>query len=283
MLQLLQDPVAATVVAAIVGLCVGSFLNVVIHRLPRMLERGWQEQCAELRDETPAPAPRYNLVVPRSACPACGHAIGALENIPVVSWLVLGGKCKACKAPISARYPAVEVLGGGLAALAVWHFGPTWQALAACAFLWTLLALTFIDFDTQLLPDDLTLPLLWAGLLANVYGLFVPLREAVIGAIAGYLTLWSIYWLFKLIRGKEGMGYGDFKLLAALGAWLGWKMLPMIVLGSSLVGAFIGITLVVMKGRDHNVPLAFGPYLAIAGMIALFYGPAIVKVYFPAG
>ena len=283
MLQLLQDPVAATVVAAIVGLCVGSFLNVVIHRLPRMLERGWQEQCAELHGETPPPAPRYNLVVPRSACPACGHKIGALENIPVVSWLVLGGKCKACKAPISARYPAVEILGGGLAALALWHFGPGWQGVAACGFLWTLLALTFIDFDTQLLPDDLTLPLLWGGLLANVHGLFVPLREAVIGAIAGYLTLWSIYWLFKLIRGKEGMGYGDFKLLAALGAWLGWKMLPMIVLGSSLVGALIGITLVVMKGRDHNVPLAFGPYLAIAGMVELFYGPALVKVYFPAG
>ena len=283
MLQLLQDPVAATVVAAIVGLCVGSFLNVVIHRLPRMLERGWQDQCAELRGETPAPAPRYNLVVPRSACPACGHAIGALENVPVVSWLVLGGKCKACKAPISARYPAVEILGGALAALAIWHFGPTWQGLAACGFLWTLLALTFIDFDTQLLPDDLTLPLLWGGLLANLYGLFVPLREAVVGAIAGYLVLWSIYWLFKLIRGKEGMGYGDFKLLAALGAWLGWKTLPMIVLGSSLVGAFIGITLVVMKGRDHNVPLAFGPYLAIAGMIALFYGPTLVKLYFPAG
>ncbi len=283
MLQLLADPAAATVVAAIVGLCVGSFLNVVIHRLPKMLERGWQDQCAELRGETPAPAARYNLVVPRSACPACGHAIGAVENVPVVSWLALGGKCRGCKARISVRYPVVEILGGALAALAIWHFGPTWQGVAACAFLWTLVALTFIDFDTQLLPDDLTLPLLWGGLLANVYGLFVPLPEAVAGAMAGYLVLWSIYWIFKLVRGKEGMGYGDFKLLAALGAWLGWKTLPMIVLGSSLVGACIGITLVVVKGRDHNVPLAFGPYLAIAGMIALFFGPALVRVYFPAG
>ncbi|MCC6868290.1 MAG: prepilin peptidase [Burkholderiales bacterium] len=283
MLQLLADPVAATVVAAVVGLCVGSFLNVVIHRLPKMLERGWQEQCAELRGETPASAPRYDLVAPRSACPACGHAIAAIENVPVVSWLALRGKCKGCQARIPARYPVVELLGGAFAALAIWHFGPTWQGLAACAFLWTLVALTFIDFDTQLLPDDLTLPLLWGGLLANLHGLFVPLQEAVIGAMAGYLVLWSIYWIFKLVRGKEGMGYGDFKLLAALGAWLGWKTLPMIVLGSSLVGAAIGITLVVVKGRDHNVPLAFGPYLAIAGMIALFFGPALVRVYFPAG
>jgi leader peptidase (prepilin peptidase)/N-methyltransferase len=220
-------------------------------------------------------------MVPRSACPACGHKITAAENIPVVSWLALRGKCSACGAAISARYPLVELLGGLLAAGAIYRFGPTWQGIAACAFLWTLLALTFIDFDTQLLPDDLTLPLLWGGLLANLYGLFVPLREAVIGAIAGYLTLWTIYWLFKLIRGKEGMGYGDFKLLAALGAWLGWKMLPLIVLGSSVVGAFIGISLVVFKGRDHNIPLAFGPYLAIAGMIALFFGTALVKIYLP--
>jgi leader peptidase (prepilin peptidase)/N-methyltransferase len=279
--QFLLDPAVAMVVAAAVGLCIGSFLNVVIHRLPRMLDRGWQDQCAELRGETPAPQPRYNLMVPRSACPACGHKITSAENIPVVSWLALRGKCSACGVTISARYPLVELLGGLLAVGAVYRFGPTWQGVAACAFLWTLLALTFIDFDTQLLPDDMTLPLLWGGLLANLYGLFVPLREAVIGAIAGYLTLWTIYWLFKLIRGKEGMGYGDFKLLAALGAWLGWKMLPLIVLGSSVVGAAIGISLVVLKGRDHNIPLAFGPYLAIAGMIALFWGPTLVKIYFP--
>jgi len=279
--QALLDPVFATVFAAIVGLVVGSFLNVVIHRLPKMLERGWQDQCAELRGEAPEPRPRYNLVVPRSACPSCGHMITAAENVPVLSWLALRGKCSACGTKISARYPMVEILGAILAAAAVWRFGPTWQGVAACAFLWTLLALTFVDFDTQLLPDDLTLPLLWGGLLASLFGLFAPLRDAVIGAMAGYLVLWTIYWLFKLIRGKEGMGYGDFKLLAALGAWLGWKALPLIILGSSVVGAFIGISLVVFKGRDHNVPLAFGPYLAIAGMLALFFGEPIIKVYFP--
>jgi len=275
------EPAVAMVLAAVVGLCVGSFINVVVHRLPRMLEHGWQDQCAELRGEAPEDRPRYNLMVPRSACPACGHKITAGENIPVVSWLLLRGKCSGCGAAISARYPLVELLGGLTAVCAIAKFGPTWQGLAATAFLWTLLALTFIDFDTQLLPDDLTLPLLWGGLLANTFGLFAPLRDAVIGAIAGYLALWSIYWLFKLIRGKEGMGYGDFKLLAALGAWLGWKVLPLIILGSSVVGAAIGITLVVMKGRDHNVPLAFGPYLAIAGMLALFFGQPIMKLYFP--
>jgi len=277
----LLEPAVAMVLAAVVGLCVGSFINVVVHRLPRILEHGWQDQCAELRGEAPEHRPRYNLMVPRSACPACGHKITAGENIPVVSWLLLRGKCSGCGAAISARYPLVELLGGLTAVCAIAKFGPTWQGLAATAFLWTLLALTFIDFDTQLLPDDLTLPLLWGGLLANTFGLFAPLREAVIGAIAGYLALWSIYWLFKLIRGKEGMGYGDFKLLAALGAWLGWKVLPLIILGSSVVGAAIGITLVVMKGRDHNVPLAFGPYLAIAGMLALFFGQPIMKLYFP--
>jgi leader peptidase (prepilin peptidase)/N-methyltransferase len=279
--QYLLDPTVALYVAAVVGLCVGSFLNVVIHRLPKMMDRAWATECAELRGEATSPGPRYNLVVPRSACPSCGHRITALENVPVVSWLVLRGRCSQCKTAISARYPAVELLGGIVAVAAVWKFGPTWQALAACGLLWTLLALTFIDFDTQYLPDDLTLPLLWAGLIANLNGLFTTLPEAVTGAVAGYLTLWSIYWLFKIIRGKEGMGYGDFKLLAALGAWLGWKMLPLIVLGSSVVGAFIGIGLVVLKGRDHNVPLAFGPYLAIAGMIALFWGQPLVRVYFP--
>ena len=267
--------------ALLIGLCVGSFLNVVIHRLPKMLERGWQAQCAELRGENPAPGPAYNLVVPRSACPACGAPITALQNIPVVSWLVLGGRCAGCKAPISARYPVVEVLGGLLAACAVWRFGVTAQGIAACVFLWSLLALTMIDFDTQLLPDSITLPLLWAGLIANLWHTFASLPDAVVGALAGYLSLWSIYWLFKLIRGKEGMGYGDFKLLAALGAWLGWQLLPVIVLLSSVVGAGIGISLIVFKGRDHSVPLAFGPYLAIAGAIALFFGSTLVKLFFP--
>ena len=281
MTSLLLDPAAAPFVAAVVGLCVGSFLNVVIHRLPQMLERGWQSECAELRGEAPAVLARYNLMVPRSKCPSCGHGITALENIPVISWLALRGKCSACAAPISARYPLVEILGGALAGFAILHFGPTWQGLAACGLLWALLALTFIDFDTQLLPDDITLPLLWAGLAVNAFGLFVPLRDAVIGAMAGYLSLWIIYWLFKLIRGKEGMGYGDFKLLAALGAWLGWQILPIIVLLSSVVGAFIGISLVAFKGRDHNIPLAFGPYLAIAGVVALFFSSTLLRTFFP--
>jgi len=273
-------PYGVFVLAGIVGLCVGSFLNVVIHRVPKMLERGWAAQCAELRGETPAVLPASNLVVPRSACPSCGHGITALENVPLLSWLVLKGKCSSCGAAIAGRYPAVELLGAALAVAAIWRFGPTWQAVAACVLLWTLVALTFIDFDSQLLPDNLTLPLLWAGLLANMFDLFVPLKTAVIGAVAGYLSLWVVYWLFKLIRGKEGMGYGDFKLLAALGAWLGWQMLPLIVLLSSVVGATIGIMLIVFRGREHGVPLAFGPYLAIAGAIALFFGQALTKMYF---
>jgi len=276
-----MDPVVATVIAAVAGLCVGSFLNVVIHRLPKMLERGWEAQCAELRGETVPPADAYNLVVPRSACPKCGAPITALQNIPVVSWIALGGKCAGCKTPISGRYPTVEILGGLVAAAAIWRFGATVQGFAACGLLWSLLALTMIDFDTQLLPDGITLPLLWGGLIANLWGTFAPLHDAVIGAIAGYLSLWSIYWLFKLIRGKEGMGYGDFKLLAALGAWLGWQLLPVIVLLSSVVGAFIGITLILFKGRDHSVPLAFGPYLAIAGAIALFFGQTLMRTYYP--
>jgi leader peptidase (prepilin peptidase)/N-methyltransferase len=274
----------AVLLAGLVGLCVGSFINVVIHRLPKMLDRAWREQCAELTDAEPPEQPRYNLVVPRSQCPACGHRISALENVPVVSYLFLRGRCSACAAPISARYPLVELLTGALTVAAVLRFGVTPAAGSACLLLWSLIALTFIDFDTQLLPDSITLPLLWAGLLANLAGWSpgVALRDAVVGAIAGYLVLWSVYWAFKLIRGKEGMGYGDFKLLAALGAWLGWQMVPAIVLLASLVGAVIGIGLVVFKGRDHQVPLAFGPYLAIAGAIALFVGKPLVALYFPA-
>ena len=277
----MADPVFATLTALFVGLCIGSFLNVVIHRLPKMLERGWQAQCAELRGEVPSVEPAYNLVVPRSACPACGKQITALQNIPIVSWIALRGRCAKCNAAISPRYPVVEAMGGLLAACAIWRFGATPQGLAACVLLWSLLALTMIDFDTQLLPDGITLPLLWAGLIVNLWGVFTSLPEAVIGAVAGYLSLWTIYWLFKLIRGKEGMGYGDFKLLAALGAWLGWQVLPVIVLLSSVVGAIIGIALIVFKGRDHNVPLAFGPYLAIAGALALFFGPVLVRLVFP--
>jgi len=275
----LLDPAVALPAAAVIGLCVGSFLNVVIHRLPKMMERGWADQCAELAGREPEAKPRYDLMVPRSACPSCGHAITALENVPVVSWLALRGRCRACKAPISPRYPVVELVAGALAVAAIWQFGAGWKGLAACAFLWTLLALAFIDADTQLLPDDLTLPLLWGGLLANLFGLFVPLASAVIGAIAGYLVLWAVYWLFKLIRGKEGMGYGDFKLLAALGAWLGWSMLPQIVLVSSVLGAAGGILTIVLKGRDKTVPMPYGPWLAGAGGIALFFGPAINAMY----
>jgi leader peptidase (prepilin peptidase)/N-methyltransferase len=280
----LTDPLVAAFVGGIVGLCVGSFLNVVIHRLPKMLDRGWRAQCAELSGEPPSEQPPYNLITPRSQCPACGHRIGAFENIPVVSFLFLRGRCSACAVPISARYPIVELLTGALTVAAVLRFGVTPAAAAACLFLWSLIALTFIDFDTQLLPDSITLPLLWSGLLANVAGFLpgVSLRDAVIGAIAGYVALWTIYWLFKLIRGKEGMGYGDFKLLSALGAWLGWQMLPLIVLLSSFVGAIIGIGLVVFKGRDHQIPLAFGPYLAIAGVIALFFGRSLISLYLPA-
>jgi leader peptidase (prepilin peptidase)/N-methyltransferase len=275
------DTQLAVVAALLVGLCVGSFLNVVVHRLPKMLERRWRADCADLAGQPAPDEPVYNLAVPRSACPACGHRITAVENIPLVSWLALSGRCRACKVRISARYPLVELLAGLLAAAAIWRFGATPQGFAACALLWTLLALTFIDVDTQYLPDDLTLPLLWGGLIANLAGLFVPLQEAVAGAIAGYLVLWSIYWLFKLIRGKEGMGYGDFKLLGALGAWLGWKMLPLIVLLSSVVGAVVGITLIVFKGRDHQIPLAFGPYLAAAGAIALFFGAGLSRLLLP--
>ena len=275
----LHDPAVALPAAAVIGLCVGSFLNVVIHRLPKMMERGWADQCAELAGRTPEPRRRYDLVVPRSACPACGHAIGALDNVPVLSWLALRGRCRACRAPISPRYPIVELAAGALALAAVWQFGPGAKGLAACALLWALLALAFIDADTQLLPDDITLPLLWGGLAANLFGLFVPLASAVIGAMAGYLALWAVYWLFKLIRGKEGMGYGDFKLLAALGAWLGWPMLPQIVLVSSVLGAVGGILMIVLKGRDKAVPLPYGPWLAGAGAVALFFGPAINALY----
>ncbi|UVW29569.1 A24 family peptidase [Massilia sp. H6] len=266
---------AATLVAALFGLLVGSFLNVVIHRIPRMMQRESDNYVAQ---ESGKPAPhqeRYNLMVPRSSCPHCSHQITALENIPVISWLALRGKCSNCKAPISARYPAVELLTGTLAGVLVWTFGSGMAGLATLLFLFLLVAMTFIDVDTQLLPDDLTYPLLWAGLLVNLHGTFVPLQDAVIGAAAGYLVLWAVYWLFKLVTGKEGMGYGDFKLLAALGAWLGWAMLPTIILLSSVVGAVVGISLIVFAKRGRDKPIPFGPYLAAAGLIALLYGSAI--------
>jgi leader peptidase (prepilin peptidase)/N-methyltransferase len=263
---------SATLVAALFGLLVGSFLNVVIHRIPKMMQRESDNYVAQESGKEPPHTDRYNLMVPRSACPCCGHQITALENIPVISWLALRGKCRNCKAPISARYPAVELLTGVLAGVLVWTFGSGLAGLATLLFLFLLVAMTFIDLDTQLLPDDLTYPLLWAGLLVNIHGTFVPLQDAVIGAAAGYLVLWSVYWLFKLVTGKEGMGYGDFKLLAALGAWLGWQMLPTIILLSSVVGAVVGISLIVFAKRGRDKPIPFGPYLAAAGLIALFHG-----------
>ncbi|MDP5007885.1 MAG: A24 family peptidase [Glaciimonas sp.] len=269
-----------TIFACVIGLLIGSFLNVVIHRLPVMMQRESDNYVAQ---ESGLPLPhtdRYNLTLPRSACPACQHQISVLENIPVVSYLILRGKCSACKTPISARYPIVELLTGALSAFLIWQFGSGWMGMATLLFAYLLIAMTFIDADTQLLPDDLTLSLLWCGLLINISGTFVPLSDAVIGAAAGYLALWSIYWLFKLATGKEGMGYGDFKLLAALGAWLGWKMLPIIILFSSLVGAVVGIALIIFSKRGRDNPIPFGPYLAAAGLLALLYGKTIWATYF---
>jgi leader peptidase (prepilin peptidase)/N-methyltransferase len=274
-----QTPALWVVLAALLGLLVGSFLNVVIHRLPVMLERDWQAQCAELRNEPLPGLPAYNLVVPRSACPACGHAIPWYENIPLASYALLGGKCSACQAPIARRYPAVEALCGLLTALVAWHFGFAWAAAAAFLLVWTLLALAFIDLDTQYLPDNLTLPLLWAGLLFNLAGGFTDLGSAVIGAAAGYLTLWLVYHLFRMLTGKEGMGYGDFKLLAALGAWFGWQFLPLLVVLSSLAGAVVGISLILLAGHERSKPIPFGPYLVVAGLITLFWGEALLAAY----
>ena len=268
-----------TLVAGLFGLLIGSFLNVVIHRIPKMMQRESDNYVAHESGKELPHTDRYNLMVPRSSCPCCGHQITAMENIPVISWLALRGKCRNCKAPISARYPAVELLTGLLSALLVWTFGSGTAGLATLLFAYLLIAMTFIDVDTQLLPDDLTFPLLWAGLLVNLDGTFVPLRDAVIGAAAGYLVLWAVYWLFKLVTGKEGMGYGDFKLLAALGAWLGWAMLPTIILLSSVVGALVGISLIVFAKRGRDKPIPFGPYLAAAGMIALLYGEQIGAMF----
>ena len=266
-------------VAGLLGLCVGSFLNVVIHRLPKMMEQDWHAQCADLRGETPSTATALTLARPRSRCPACGHQITALENIPIISYLLLRGRCSNCGTSISPRYPVVEAVTGLLSAYAVWHFGPTLQGAGALLLIWALIALTGIDFDTQLLPDSITLPLLWLGLAFNLAGTYVDLFSAVIGAMIGYLTLWSVFWLFKLATGKEGMGFGDFKLLAALGAWLGWQMLPAIILLSSIVGAVVGISLIVATRHGKNTPIPFGPYLAAAGIIALFWGPQLTRSY----
>ena len=279
MTEALSNPAIFALCAALLGLCVGSFLNVVIHRLPKMMERQWRTECAELSGQEAPPAERYNLISPRSACPSCGHKISPLENIPVLSYAVLRGKCSGCSARISIRYPLVEALTATLSAYVAWHFGFGIAAAGALLFTWSMVALTFIDLDTFYLPDSITLPLLWLGLLLNLGGTYAPLSSAVIGAAAGYLSLWAVYWAFKWATGKEGMGYGDFKLLAAIGAWMGWQTLPLTILLSSLVGAVIGISLIVFAGRGRSVPIPFGPYLAIAGMIALLYGPALTRAY----
>jgi leader peptidase (prepilin peptidase) / N-methyltransferase len=277
----LSDPVFVFTVA-VFGLAIGSFLNVVIHRLPKMMEEDWRTQCAELAG-TPAPAgaARYNLIVPRSHCPSCRTPLRASDNIPLVSWLLLRGKCSHCGTRISPRYPIVEALTALLSAIVAWRFGFAWPTAGALAFTWALIALTFIDADTTLLPDDITLPLLWLGLAFNVFGAFSPLKDAVIGAIAGYLALWSVYWLFKLATGKEGMGYGDFKLLSALGAWMGWKALLPVVLLSSVVGAIVGIVLIVLARRGREIPIPFGPYLATAGWIVFLVGEPLTRWFVP--
>ncbi|QSA98458.1 A24 family peptidase [Methylococcus sp. EFPC2] len=278
---LLDSPALSTTLAGLLGLIVGSFLNVVVYRLPLMMERDWKRQCHEyLGQEVPAPHdPKLNLVTPRSRCPHCGHAIGAHENIPVLSYLLLKGRCSACNAAISVRYPVIEVFTALVSAVVVWRLGPTWQAALALPFSWGLISLAVIDIDHQLLPDAITQPLLWCGLLLSLFGIYTDSASSIIGAVAGYLGLWLVYHAFKLTTGKEGMGYGDFKLLAVFGAWLGWQMLLPVVLLSSLVGAIIGIGLIWLRGHDRNIPIPFGPYLAAAGWIALLWGEDLIEAY----
>jgi len=277
----LAQPSVLPWVVLLFGLCTGSFLNVVIHRLPKMLEREWRAECAALYGQEPPKSEPYNLFVPRSACPSCGHKIGAIENIPLVSWLALRGKCSSCKAKISAKYPIVELLAGIGAAYAAWRFGPTLATLGAALFIWFTIALAFIDQETGLLPDDLTLPLVWVGLLLNLWSTFVPIHDAVLGAAAGYLSLWLVYWAFKLATGKEGMGFGDFKMNAAVGAFLGWKMLPLVIIVSAFVGLLSGaLQMFAARGRyEGSFRFHFGPYIAIAGLIALFWGDGIMRWY----
>jgi len=278
---LATSPTFFVIATALLGLLIGSFLNVVIHRLPVMTDREWKSECAALL-ETPlddVAAEPFNLVTPRSRCPACGHAISAMENIPLLSYAVLGGKCRGCKAPISLRYPFVELLSGVCAAAVALHFGFGPATALALLLTWSLIVLAAIDIDTQLLYDSITLPMLWLGLIANYFEVFVSLHDAVLGAAFGYLALWLVFWGFKLATGKEGMGYGDFKLLAMLGAWMGWQVLPLIIILSSVVGALIGIGLMVFASHDRSKPIPFGPYLAIAGWIALLWGNVIMTRY----
>ncbi|MFM1911733.1 MAG: Type 4 prepilin-like protein leader peptide-processing enzyme : Leader peptidase [Pseudomonadota bacterium] len=275
-----QNSTIFIIIASLLGLVIGSFLNVVIHRLPIMMEMDWREQCASLSGiDNVAKTTKYNLITPRSICPHCQKAIAAWHNIPVISFLMLGGRCKECKASISWRYPAVEIISAFLVGLTAYKFGFSINTLAASVFALALLSLTFIDLDTQLLPDDITLPLLWLGLLFNLNGGFTDIQSAVIGAVAGYLILWSVYWLFKLITGKEGMGYGDFKMLGAIGAWFGWTILPAAILLSSIAGSIIGIGLIIFAKKGRNTAIPFGPYLALGGIAALFWGTQLSHLY----
>ncbi|VXB05216.1 Leader peptidase / N-methyltransferase [Pseudomonas sp. 8BK] len=280
-IDFLASHVLAFVLCALmIGLLVGSFLNVVVYRLPKMMQRDWREQAREILELPAEPqTTTFNLVLPNSSCPHCSHEIKPWENIPVISYLFLRGKCSSCKAPISMRYPLVELACGLLSAFIAWHFGFTWQAGAMLLLTWGLLAMSLIDVDHQLLPDSLVLPLLWLGLIANSFGLFASLQDALWGAITGYLSLWLVYWLFKLVTGKEGMGYGDFKLLAMLGAWGGWQVLPLTILLSSLVGAVLGLIMLRLRNAETSTPIPFGPYLAIAGWIALLWGEQITSSY----
>ena len=267
-------------VALAVGLCIGSFLNVVIHRLPKMMERAWRADCAELAGQEAPKEEPFNLLVPRSRCPGCGRGISAIENVPIASWLALRGKCSGCGSRISLRYPAVELLAGLGAAWSAFHFGYGLAALGGMLFIWCTIALAFIDHATGYLPDDITLPLMWAGLLFNAFGSFAPLFDAVTGAAGGYLALWTVFWAYKLVRGVEGMGYGDFKMTAAVGAFLGWKMLPLVIMMSSVVGLLFGLVqMIAARGKwDAGFKFHFGPCIAIAGITAMFWGPAILAL-----
>ncbi|MBU1284685.1 MAG: A24 family peptidase [Gammaproteobacteria bacterium] len=280
-IEIMADNLSAFLCACmLLGLLIGSFLNVVVYRLPKMMQRDWREQARDILELPAEGQPdTFNLVLPNSSCPHCAHEIKPWENIPVISYLFLRGKCSSCKAPISMRYPLVELSCGLLSAFIAWHFGFTWQAGGMLVLTWGLLAMSLIDVDHQLLPDSLVLPLLWLGLIANSFGLFTNLESALWGAIAGYLSLWSVYWLFKLVTGKEGMGYGDFKLLAMLGAWGGWQVLPLTILLSSLVGAVLGLIMLRLRNAKTSTPIPFGPYLAIAGWIALLWGEQITSSY----
>ena len=273
----LDDPFTLIPLVALLGLFIGSFLNVVIARLPVMMEREWQAEVAELQGDgaTVAGGERFNLVTPRSRCPHCKHTISVLENIPLVSYLFLRGRCRHCQAAIGIRYPLVELSTSVLSACVAWYFGFSPIMAGMLVFVWIMIALAFIDFDTRFLPDNLTLPLLWTGLVFNLLTGNVPLEDAVIGAVAGYLFLWSVYWLFKLVTGKEGMGYGDFKLLAAIGAWLGWQALPLTIVLASIAGALFGIGLIALGRQQRSTPMPFGPFLVIAGLLALFQGEAL--------